>query len=174
MSSRTRYREWALVPIVALIVLGFAVWALMAAVPQQPPRMVVSYSVLPIERVDPNTGVVVVPVVAGYSGPAVALGFTIPVRGTVSVQGTEEVKVTQSLVWEQVPRGLRVVSRADYTTSLAPGVTDLTFEEQIPAEVILSTNKDGAHLWRIVSLVDVNEPDALDAGWTTAPFWIVP
>jgi hypothetical protein len=169
-----RYKDWLLVPIVALLVLGFAVWALMAAVPPQPPRIVVSYSVLPIEMVNPDTGAVTVPVIAGYDGPAVQLGNMVPIRGTVSVLDPNQVQVTQFIVWEEVPRGLRVVSDADYTTILDPGVTRLAFTEHIPPEVAEAINAGGAHLWRVVSLVDVNEPDALDAGWTTAPFWIVP
>jgi hypothetical protein len=167
-------KDWLLVPIVALLVLGFAVWALMAAVPRPQPRMVVSYSVLPIERVNPDTGAVTVPVIAGYDGPAIQVGNMVPIRGTVSVLDDGQVQVTQSIVWEEVPRGLRVVSDADYTSILNPGVTRLVFAEKIPPEVAEAINAGGAHLWRIVSVVDVNEPDALDAGWTTAPFWIVP
>lgn len=169
-----RLKDWLSVPIVALTVLGFAVWALLVAVPTQPPRVVVSFDVLPIERVNPETGAVTVPVIAGYDGPAIQLGSNVPIRGFVSVLDTDQVQITQTIVWEEVPRGLRVVSDADFTYSLDPGVTRLVFSEQIPPEVADAITTGGAHLWRVVTTVDVDAPGALDTGWTTAPFWIVP
>lgn len=156
-----------------VIVAAFALWAVSAAV--QPRNLVVvEYSVQPLERVDPTTGVVSVPVVAGYDGPAVQLGNAVPIRGTVTNHSDQQIIVTGSVVWEEVPLGRRVVIRTGISVALDPGVTRLTFDEPIPPEVSDAVNDGGAHLWRIVGSVSVDAPHALDAEWATASFWVVP
>lgn len=165
--------EWIPIPIVVVVVAAFAAWAVSAAV-QQRHLLVVEFSVQPLERVDPVTGVVTVPVVQGYEGPAVQLGNAVPIRGTVTVHGDDQVIVTSEVVWEEVPLGRRVVIRVGVSTALDPGVTRLTFNEPIPPEVSAAVNEGGAHLWRIVGTVTVDAPNAMDATWATTSFWVVP
>lgn len=165
--------EWMPIPIVVVIVFAFAAFAVSAAV--QPHRVrVVEYSVQALERVDPATGAVFVPVVQGHEGPAIQLGNAVPIRGTVTVHGDRQVIVTSSVVWEEVPLGRRVVIRSGISTALDPGVTRLSFSEPIPPEVSDAVNAGGAHLWRIVGTVTVDVSNAMGVEWSTASFWVVP
>lgn len=123
------------IPAMAVVVGAFSIHALATAL--QPRHMVVvEFSVQPVERVDPATGIVSVPVVDGYDGPAVQRGHPVPIRGTVIVHGDSAVIVTSSVVWEEVPLGLRVVIRTNVVEALPPGVTRLTFDEPIPTRSI--------------------------------------
>ena len=64
---------WVMLPAMVVVVAAFAMQAVVAVMRDRN-AVVVEFSVQPVERVDPATGVVSVPVVEGYDGPAVQRG----------------------------------------------------------------------------------------------------
>lgn len=121
-----------------------------------------------------GSGSIVEPRVDGYSGPAVCIGDTVPVRGSVEVFSDSPVETAGSLVWEQIPPGPRFQVLSDIPSVQPPGPRQLQFENPIPPAVVEMTLASGeASQWRITGRVDVFQAHALPATWTTALFWVV-
>ena len=163
-------QRWAVTVMVA--VATGAVGFLIATSLQPVERRLVEYSTQIIVRVDPDTGVLSVPLEDGRTAPTIRLGDTVPTRGTVEVFSDSAVSVTGAIYWSEVPPGKRVLVVSGVARLFQPGVTILTFENHIPPEVAEAVLESGPSLWRIHGQVTVNEPYAVDASWETAAFWL--
>jgi hypothetical protein len=160
-------------PVLFSIVTLFAVWALVTALEPNKEVELLTYTTQTIERIDAE-GVVIVPVIEGYEGPAVCLSDTVPVRGRLEVKSSEPVDVRGSVIWYQIPPGERFVTAQDLPATVQPGASDLVFENVIPPRVVETVLAHGeASQWQVRGLVEVLEPHALDTVWETARFWVV-
>jgi len=162
-------------PLLVLAVGIFSTLAISSAIRDgQPDGALVSYSIQEVERVTPESGEIYVPLLDGYQQPAICIGDTVPTRGTVTNSTDHPLEIAGSLVWEHIPPGPRVQVIADVPAVQPPGTRSVFYENTIPPSVVEMTLAEGeASLWRITGLVEVFEPRALPAAWTTAQFWVV-
>lgn len=164
-----RYFTAVLISVVGL----FCTWAIVTALRSDGERIVLSFTRQTIERIEAD-GTVTVPLIDGYNGAAVCLGDTVPVRGSMTVEGDKPLAVSGTLVWSAVPPGPRFTILSENPRLLNPGTEDLVYENIIPPEVVERTLATGeASQWRLQGKVTTLAPDTLDATWETARFWVV-
>lgn len=160
--------------VVVISVVGlFCTWAIVTAVSSGEDQVVLTFTRQRIERIE-RDGTVTVPLIDGYNGAAVCLGDTVPVRGSMTVEGDKPLPVSGTLVWSAVPPGPRFTILSDNPRLLNPGTEDLIYENIIPPEVVERTLASGeASQWRLQGKVTTLAPDTLDTAWETARFWVV-
>lgn len=160
--------------VVVISVVGlFCTWAIVTAVSSGEDQVVLTFTRQRIERIE-RDGTVTVPLIDGYNGAAVCLGDTVPVRGSMTVEGDKPLPVSGTLVWSAVPPGPRFTILSDNPRLLNPGTEDLVYENIIPPEVVERTLATGeASQWRLQGKVTTLAPDTLDTAWETARFWVV-
>lgn len=134
-------------------------------------QVVVSYTPQQVRRVGPD-GVTVIPTIEGYDLPAVYVDETVPVISFVTVKGDHNISATGTVYWQLIPPG-QSFKTGETARLLVPGVTQLTFENEIPQVVVDYVNTHGATKWQVRGRVAVNEPHTLDATWQTETFWIL-
>lgn len=159
-----------LVGLVALLSVGF-IWQAR----QPPPFDPFTFAPQRIEEVT-DTGLVKVPTIEGYEGPAVYVGEPVPVSGVRCSMADEIVSAEASVFWTQVqPGDARVRIADDIPASIEPGCVPLRFLNQMPVGVIgrmfLASE---AQLWRIVGDAHPTQAGGVKATWATESFWVVP
>lgn len=137
-------------------------------------KAVVIYTPQSIERVDPDTGVVSVPLLDGFDGPAICIGDTVPVRGLRINVTQDPIPLSGTVIWEQIPPGERIFVAVDLPGIAESGTSVLAFENAMPEQVRAMTVAQGKpSKWAIKGSVEVHAPNALTAGFSTARFWVV-
>ena len=141
--------------------------------PQVPAFDPLTYSPQTIERVLAD-GTVSVPTVEGFDPPAIRLGDRVPVRGTLTNDADHDVSATGTVVWTEDPPGRRFVVVTDAPSVVPVGVTQLRFENPIPAKVAEYVRENGPTRFAISGRVEVLEERGVDATWKTDTFLVVP
>lgn len=157
---------------ISLIALGVAIFF---AVRDEPAFDPIRFEPQRIQRVDPETGVVVVPTVKGFDGiPAIRVGEQVPSIGVRCNSAGREVRAVGSVYWERVDqRGARITVVEDFPATIEDGCVPLRFENDIPDELIEDLG-DRAQQWRLAGSTRPVVPNGVEAPWTTESFWIVP
>lgn len=165
-----------LIPVMALAVAIFTAAAMIGVLATSDGRNrfdPIEYSLQTIERIDED-GVLQVPGVPGVEPPAVRLGDTVPVRGTVNNSSDHPVSTSGTVVWQVEPPGPRFTTVAEVPGIVAVGATQLRFENPIPDVVAEYVVEHGPTQFSINGRVEVLEPGGVDATWKTATFTLVP
>lgn len=122
-------------------------------------------------------GIVEIPTVEGFTGPAIRVGEIVPVRVVYTVDSVDPVDVTGTVIWYSTdPSGIRCPTPIEQIPNvLQPGPHADRFENEVPPCVIDVMDRRGEPIqWTITGLVEVNHPNGVDASWSTEPFWLVP
>jgi len=174
-SGALTFLDRMLLPTMALSVIVFGAVALWSFVSQPAVSVFdpLDYSPQTIERVT-DDGTVTVPSVNGFDPPTIQLGETVPVRGLLTNTADHPVSTAGTVVWQEEPPGRRFVILVDVPGVIAPGVTQLKFENPIPPVVEEYVRDNGATAFSINGRVQVLEPGGVDATWSTATFRVVP
>lgn len=156
----------------ALVALGVSVFVV---VRRPDPFDPITYQPQRIERVNEDSGQVVVPTVHGFAGiPAIRLDDTVPATGVRCNKADVSVEVTSSLFWERVDvPGTRINVFRFLPGLIDPGCVPLRFENPIPDDVAVRV-KDRPQQWRIAGLVTPTDPNGVTEPWLTESFWLVP
>jgi len=132
-----------------------------------------TYTIQRVVRTD-SAGVVTVPVIDGFDGPAVHVGDRVPVSGELDVDATYDISVAGTVFWQEHPPGERFEVARDVPYLLNPGARVLVFENPIPDDVAAFVRQHGPRQFTIRGRVEVLEPGGVAATWETESFWIVP
>lgn len=127
----------------------------------------------PVERIEPS-GVVTVPTVAGFPGPGVALGDTIPTGGLLCSTADDPIDVFGNLWWTIPGTNVLLHTVIDVPGVIDPGCMALRFENTIPAVVAGVARERGPEQWVIVGDTRPARSGGVAAAFTMEPVWIIP